>query len=319
MRETMKLASLFVDSISWLTIRDEDYVNEELPNDYHFISPYLFAEKTYYGNPLASSVRTYIHNGQRLTSGDMANKVLDHSKGIKWDAFIVAQSYPDRYSLNPPLARLLEEGPIHCEKYFGLSHLGSLASVEFIPVLQWSMYHQALIVFTEQRILPPIYENGLCPLVDMAVSLELKAKKGALEIQYEGKYKINKLQANTVIESLKVKYKPDITIVQSRLSSFLNITENKLIADAQSGDIWVQLAEWLTVNQPCAGTKIMLVAWDYKNQLSVCCVIVHSQPVLNRITFTEGEICPEESRLHNWGNWGATVKDSSTNVTCFYS
>lgn len=330
MHKRLKTAPLFVNCINWLTIPDQDYVLEASPEDYHVLSPYLYAEKAYFGTPMDSVIRSYIRDGKRVTSGDMACKVLEpFQKDSCWDSIVLAQSYPDRYALNPPLARLLEETPLHFANYLGLSHLGPLAAVEFIPLMHWTIQRQSLVVFSEQRIVQkkevadfleqgnslPQKEVGPYPQTDMAVAMEVNPAGGALELHYEGKQEWSSANAETIIASLIKRYSPDQTFIQSALHYGFDSDSapavHRRAEDALSGDVWVQLAEWLRLNQPETGTRVMLVAGDH-HQLSVCSVIVHSMPALNLLTFNEGEICHEEPGLHDRKDQRTAAQDSST-------
>lgn len=332
MHNSLRIPPLFVDSIHWLTLPDQDYVLEASPEDYHALSPYLYAEKAYLGTPMDSEIRAYIRNGKRVTSGDMACKVLEPvQQDSCWDAIVLAQSYPDRYALNPPLARLLHEVPLHFGTYLGLSHLGPLAAVEFIPLMHWTMQRQALVVFSEQRILPwkeedvdfseqglflPRKEEGPYPRTDMAVAMEVRPAGGALELHYEGKHEWSHSNAETIIASLIRKYSPDQIFIQSALHHVFDSDSapavHRRAEDAHSGDVWIQLAEWLSLNQPEPGTRVLLAAGDDHHQMSVCSVTVHSMPALNLLTFSEGEICHEESGLYDRKDQRTAAQDSST-------
>ncbi|WP_251583762.1 hypothetical protein [Paenibacillus sp. MER 78] len=364
MHNSLRIPPLFVDSIHWLTLPDQDYVLEASPEDYHALSPYLYAEKAYLGTPMDSEIRAYIRNGKRVTSGDMACKVLEpFQQDSCWDAIVLAQSYPDRYALNPPLARLLHEVPLHFGTYLGLSHLGPLAAVEFIPLMHWTMQRQALVVFSEQRILPwkeedvgfseqglflprkeedvgfseqglflprkeedvdfseqglflPRKEEGPYPRTDMAVAMEVRPAGGALELHYEGKHEWSHSNAETILASLIRKYSPDQIFIQSALHHVFDSDSapavHRRAEDAHSGDVWIQLAEWLSLNQPEPGTRVLLAAGDDHHQMSVCSVTVHSMPALNLLTFSEGEICHEESGLYDRKDQRTVAQDSST-------
>ncbi|WP_336783724.1 hypothetical protein [Paenibacillus illinoisensis] len=304
--------SVFVNHICWVTAEDHLYTLDTPDvEDYYYLSPHIYMEEHYYGKSTLRT-RSLLSAGRRVTAGDLALIAMDSlsENAELWDVLILAQTYPDRYAMNPPLARILESTSWKVDYPLAFSHLGALAGLEGIQAAQWTLMgnQRGALVLTEQRVL----ESGVLPRQgcsqtgipgersDMAVALDLSKETGALEVDYMKKVSMNSAEGrsisekvSSILEELMQSCQIDHVIVQSSLVSRICAdgeqhihpvkTFGKPHRDYQSGDVWIQLGEQLQNGSIRPGERVLLIAWDGGCLLSVSCAFVIRQPNLSKL------------------------------------
>ncbi|MBE7683769.1 hypothetical protein [Paenibacillus sp. P13VS] len=306
--------SVFVNHICWITAEDHLYTLDKPDvEDYYYLSPHIYMEEHYYGKSTLRT-RSLLSAGRRLTAGDLALIAMESlsENAEQWDVLILAQTYPDRYAMNPPLARILESTSWKVDYPLAFSHLGALAGLEGIQAARWTLMgdQRGALVLTEQRVL----ESGRGFLTrqgcsqtgvpgersDMAVALDLSKETGALEVDYMGKVFMNSAEGrsisekvSSILEELMNSCQANHVIVQSSLASRICIDGEQQLhpvktfgiphRDYQSGDVWIQLGEQLQNGSIRPGERVLLVAWDGGCLLSASCAFVTRQPNLSKL------------------------------------
>ncbi len=298
--------SVYVNHICWVTAEDHLYTTDMIDvEDYYYLSPHIYMEENYYDR---SAVRTRsLRSGdQQVTAGDLAMIVMEPVASITsehWDLLILAQTYPERYAMNPPLARILDSPSWKVEYPLALSHMGPLAATEGMQVAAWTLGREerGMFVLTEQRVIEEHKSSN--DLSDMAIALELNSQSGALAVNYIGKRTVDDIEGRTVasemisiIDEFMGAGRTENILLQSRLRrhiiSYLEpgmsfgkpVYDIPETVDYQSGDVWIQLADQLQNGNIKVDDRVLLISWDGERLLSACCVHVVHMPVLSRLT-----------------------------------
>ncbi|MEK4272121.1 hypothetical protein [Paenibacillus sp. FSL R7-0026] len=298
--------SVYVNHICWVTAEDHLYTTDTLDvEDYYYLSPHIYMEENYYDR---STVRTRSlrSDDQRVTAGDLALVVMESlasGTSERWDLLILAQTYPERYAMNPPLARILESTSWKVDYPLALSHMGPLAATEGMQAAAWTLGREerGMFVLAEQRVIEEHDSPG--DLSDMAVALELNRQSGALAVNYIGKRTVDDIEGSvmaseiiSIIDEFMDAGQTENILLQSRLrrhiipyskpdmSLIKSVYHVPETIDYQSGDVWIQLAEQLQSGNIKVDDRVLLISWDGERLLSACCVHVVHMPVLSRLT-----------------------------------
>ncbi|WP_433750127.1 hypothetical protein [Paenibacillus amylolyticus] len=298
--------SVYVNHICWVTAEDHMYTTDMLDvEDYYYLSPHIYMEENYYDR-FTVRTRSLRSGDQQITAGDLAMVVMEplaSGTSEHWDLLILAQTYPERYAMNPPLARILESPSWKVNYPLALSHMGPLAATEGMQVAAWTLgrKERGMFVLSEQRVIEE--HNSPNDLSDMAVALELNGQSGALAVNYIGKRTVDDIEGNAVasemisiIDEFMGAGQTENIVLQSRLRrhiiSYLKpgMSFSKPVyhipetIDYQSGDVWIQLAVQLQNGNIKVDDHVLLISWDGERLLSACCVHVVHLPVLSRLT-----------------------------------
>ena len=305
-----KVRNLFIHSFSLNVVDKKGYVEDQNKNndDYKFIEPIIEVDSYYKNIPQNKIVtESILINGERVTSAtlliDCLNKINVNKDLLK--ALVLVQSYPDRQSGNPPLARILELSQLNPSFYYGITHLGSVGSLGGLEIIDLLLEENenATLLATEQLIIKhnSYHKNKFNSYGDAAVGLELWRKEGPIEILEYGVQLQKNVLSNFNLNRLKCEIQElikqqdlfsDYIILQNldkRISDidFPNLyrRKNNMSSDFQSSDVWYTLGELIDEYRPMKGKTVLLVAINRNQSIAYVHLKIHDIPEINYIHY----------------------------------
>jgi hypothetical protein len=212
-----------------------------------------------------------------LSSAGLSLAALrDHRAAEPYRWLVLAQSDPDRVAGVPPLARLHEEADASFEEHFGLTHLGANAAVDALAVFTWLLApgEQALLVLTDQRLLPPSEQTGeRLPAGDSSIALRVVRGPAPLGLVATGNTswerdafasgKTFRARLRRDLESMlrtEHAWSADHVVVQNLFAETAGQPFRGSGLDFGSGDVWHRVRELLRTRWAAAGERVLIVA-----------------------------------------------------------
>ncbi|NMH73533.1 hypothetical protein HF078_10640 [Bacillus sp. RO2] len=305
-----KVRNLFIHSFSLNVVDKKWYVEDQKKNndDYKFIEPIIEVD-SYYKNIPENKIVTesILINGERVTSAtlliDCLNKINVNKDLLK--ALVLVQSFPDRQSGNPPLARILELSQLSPSYYYGITHLGSVGSLGGLEIIDLLLEENenATLLATEQLIIKDnrYLNHTFNSYGDAAVGLELWRQEGPIEILKYGMQIQKSVLSNFNLNTLKFEIQElikqldlysDYIILQNLDKTISDIDfpnlyrrKNNMLSDFQSSDVWYTLGELIDVYNPMKGKTVLLVAINRNQSIAYVHLKIHDIPEINYIHY----------------------------------
>ncbi|MBD1372854.1 hypothetical protein IC620_10850 [Hazenella sp. IB182357] len=287
-----------VNTIATVTVAQTAYVQSDTPNENYDLDYHLLLEKHYKQKEWSKREVISIFQGdQQLFHYDLSAKVIRalqkrRDQDQKYQCLILAQTIPDYKALNPTLANTMVKGGVYPEKYFGLTHLGEVAGLTGLDLMQISLDHNRLgiMVMTEYQFIAPLNDTPqFVRYADASVALEVSKGDGAIRIHSVTCLTIpsgDLAQYVTSVCEQIAQENPalDYIIVQNAIPGFshpLCYTRSEhATVDFRSGDVWVTLAELCKQNPDLIDKQIAMISFDRLHSLSYVILTVQDMPVI---------------------------------------
>lgn len=305
-----KVRNLFIHSFSLNVVDKKWYVEDQkkINDDYKFIEPIIEVD-SYYKNIPENKIVTesILINGERVTSAtlliDCLNKINVNKDLLK--ALVLVQSFPDRQSGNPPLARILELSQLSPSYYYGITHLGSVGSLGGLEIIDLLLEENenATLLATEQLIIKDnrYLNHKFNSYGDAAVGLELWRQEGPIEILKYGMQIQKSVLSNFNLNTLRFEIQElikqqdlysDYIILQNLDKTISDIDfpnlyrrKNNMSSDFQSSDVWYTLGELIDEYKPMKGKTVLLVAINRNQSIAYVHLKIHDIPEINYIHY----------------------------------
>ncbi|ETT86889.1 hypothetical protein BK130_06845 [Viridibacillus sp. FSL H8-0123] len=298
-------------SLSSLAILHMDrknyYLDGKEPSDFFRLEPHLEIDAYYHNIPI-ETVESYsikIDN-QQVTLSEMLHKCHTELLPVvnNYQCLLISNSFSDRQPEIQPLPRILEWSDKKPKNYFGVSHLGSLASIDCLEILELCLNEgeEGILLLGEQLFIEQNrYRTGYLPLSDFAMGMHFSKGHGSIQILQIGNYPLAEYQSN--IESSKIhfsniikqiyelvshQHQPKWVIVQNLFgrmdfleSDLFFIRKTNVAQNYQSSDVWYTFTELLLSGKLKKEEKILIISANRDLSTSFAVLQFNGMPLVS--------------------------------------
>lgn len=279
--------NLALSSLVFLNIDPNNYyLDGEEPSDFFRLEPHLEIEAYYHNIPIEKVVSYSIRiDNHQVTLSEMLHKchleILPKVNNYQW--LLLSNSFSDRQPEIQALPRILEWTDKKPKNYFGISHLGSQASLDSLEILELALNdgEEGVLLLGEQLFIENNrHSEGYLPLADFAMGIHFSKGSGAIQILQIGNYPLSKCGLSDqndemafskiirkIVESISHQHQPKWIIVQNLFGHMDNLEFDSLYIrktnstqNYQSSDVWYTFIELLCTGKLNKDEKILLIS-----------------------------------------------------------